>query len=111
MAYVICATWTAKPGEEAAVAALLDQVSRAAVQEPGCLLFWVHRSLEDPATFFLYEQYASEAAFQTHAASDHVRRYVLEDGIHRLLVRKREAMEILFDGHGPVTEEPNHVSD
>ena len=101
MAYVICATWKAKPGEEAAVVALLDQVSRASVEEPGCLLFWVHRSIEDPSTFLLYEQYASEAAFQAHAASDHVRRLVLEDAVHRLESRRREPFEIVVEATKP----------
>jgi len=95
MAYVICATWKAKPGEEPAVAALLEQVSRASVAEPGCLLFTVHRSLDDPTVFFLYEQYASEADFDAHAASDHVRRLVLEDAVHRLESRRRERFEMI----------------
>jgi quinol monooxygenase YgiN len=95
MSYVICATWKAKPGEEATIIDLLDQVSRASVQEPGCLLFWVHRSIDDPSTFLLYEQYASEAAFKAHAASDHVRRFVLEDAVHRLESRKREPFDMV----------------
>jgi quinol monooxygenase YgiN len=95
MTYVVCATWTVKPGEEAAVIELLSQISQASEAEPGCLLFRVHRSLDDPATFFLYEQYASEAAFQAHAASDHVRRLVLEDAVHRLESRRREPFEII----------------
>jgi quinol monooxygenase YgiN len=95
MTYVVCATWKARPGEEPAVMDLLDQVSRASVLEPGCLCFWVHRSLEDPLTFLLYEQYTSEAAFDAHAASDHVRRLVLEDAVHRLESRRRERYELL----------------
>ena len=95
MAYVVCATWKAKPGEDEAVMDLLDQVSRASAAEPGCLLFWVHRSLDDPTTFFLYEQYASEAAFEAHATSDHVRRLVLDDAVHRLESRRRERFETI----------------
>ena len=95
MAYVVCATWKAKPGEDEAVIRLLGEVSRASAGELGCLLFWVHRSTEDPSTFFLYEQYESEAAFQVHAASDHVRRFVLEDAVQRLETRRREVFEVL----------------
>lgn len=95
MAYVVCATWKAKPGQESAVTSLLQQVSQASEQEPGCLLFWAHRSVADPGIFFLYEQYASEAAFHAHAASDHVRRLVLEDAVHRLEVRRREIFELV----------------
>ncbi len=95
MAYVVCATWKAKPGQDEAVVSLLGEVSRASAAEPGCLLFWVHRSTEDPSTYFLYEQYESEAAFLIHAASDHVRRFVLEDAVQRLETRRREVFELL----------------
>jgi len=95
MAYVVCATWKVKPGETEAVLDLLGRISRASIAEPGCLLFSVHRSLDDPTIFFLYEQYASEAAFRDHAASDHVRRLVLEDAVGRLESRRREAFEII----------------
>ncbi len=95
MAYVVCATWKVKPGEDETVMELLGRISRASAEEPGCLLFRVHRSVEDPSTFFLYEQYESEAAFQAHAASDHVRHLVLEDAVDRLESRRRELFEIV----------------
>jgi quinol monooxygenase YgiN len=95
MTYVVSATWKAKPGEEATVEDLLRQIQRAACLEPGCVLFWIHRSLDDPATFLLYEQYVSEAAFDEHAASEHVRRIVLDDAVHRLETRRREMFEII----------------
>ena len=95
MAYVVTATWKARAGEDAAVEALLGQVAAASREEPGCILFWTHRSVDQPGRFFLYEQYASEAAFQAHAASEHVRRFVLEDAVHRLDERRREMYETL----------------
>jgi quinol monooxygenase YgiN len=95
MAYVVCATWKVKPGEDEAVLDLLGQVSRASTAEPGCLLFTVHRSLDDPSTFFLYEQYESRVAFEAHAASEHVRRLVLENAVNRLESRRREPFEII----------------
>ncbi|MGZ4643852.1 MAG: putative quinol monooxygenase, partial [Blastococcus sp.] len=95
MPYVVTATWKAKPTEEDAVLDLLRRVAAASRQEPGCLLFWIHRSLEDRQTFFLYKQYASEEAFQAHAASAHVREIVLEDAVNRLDVRRRERFEAI----------------
>ena len=109
MTYVVCATWKAKPGEETAVADLLRLVSRASEQEPGCLLFWPHRSVEDPSTFFLSERYASEADFQVHAASDHVRRLVLEDAVHRLEVRRREIFELVDPDDNPIQRRGSHA--
>lgn len=93
MAYVVTARWQAKPGEEEVVLGLLTQVAEASRREPGCETFLAHRSTTDPRVFFLFERYASEEAFTTHAASDHVRRFVLEDAVHRLDVRKREMWE------------------
>ncbi|MGH2511431.1 MAG: putative quinol monooxygenase [Candidatus Limnocylindrales bacterium] len=95
MTYVVCATWKAQPGEAEAVLDLLRQVSRASSAEPGCLLFWVHRSIQDPSVFLLYEQYVSEAAFKAHAASDHVQRFVLEAALPRLESRVREFFELV----------------
>jgi len=95
VAYVVTATWKARAGEEAAVEALLRKVAAASRREPGCLLFWTHRSVDEPGRFFLYEQYASEAAFQAHAASEHVRTFVLEDAVQRLDERRREMYETL----------------
>ena len=95
MAYVVTVSWKARPGEEDAVASLLQQVAEASRREPGCLLFWIHRSLEEPGRFFLYEQFVSEAAFREHGASDHVRRFVLEDAVARLDERRRETYEVL----------------
>ena len=95
MSFVVTALWRAKLGEEEHIAALLPAVAAASEAEPGCLLFWVHRSIEDPARFFLYEQYTDRAAFDAHAASDHVRRYVLEDAVNRLELRERHLYETL----------------
>lgn len=95
MPYVVTATWKAKPGEEHAVLELLTRVAAASREEPGCLLFWTHRSLEDKGIFFLYEQYTSEQAFREHAASAHVREIVLDDAVNRLDARRREIFETI----------------
>ncbi len=50
----------------AAFVPLLEQ----AEQEPGTLLFAVHRSKDDPHLFWTTEVYADEAAFAAHRASD-----------------------------------------
>jgi quinol monooxygenase YgiN len=99
----VLAYWTANPGEESAVLELLGQVARASSNEPGCLLFWVHRSTDDPRAFMLYEQYVSKAAFEEHAASDHIRRYVLEDAVNRLESRRRETYETIDPPSGLMT--------
>jgi quinol monooxygenase YgiN len=93
--YVVTATWKAKPGEEEAVERLLVEVAEATRREPGCIEFLVHRSPDDRSLFFLYEQFASEAAYGEHAASSHVRTFVLDDAVHRLDVRQRAVYELI----------------
>ena len=95
MPYVVTATWKAKPGEQEAVRQLLGRIVASSREEPGCLLFWAHRSMVDDRLFFLYEQYASEQAFREHAASAHVRDLVLDDAVARLDVRQREFFETI----------------
>ena len=90
MAYVVIARWTAKEGEEDAVAAALTSLTRPSRAEPGNLTYVVHRDPEDPRRFVIYESYVDEAAYTAHAESEHFRLYGKEDGIPRLTSRERE---------------------
>jgi quinol monooxygenase YgiN len=55
------------------------------------LQFQPHRSTEDPLLFWLYEQYADEAAYETHMATEHFTRLVKGEAIPDLLEsRERE---------------------
>ena len=45
-------------------------------EEPGCLRFDVHRDLDDPTHFLLYELYADDRAFtQDHRGTPHYQRW------------------------------------
>lgn len=101
MAFVICATWTARAGEENAVARVIRALEVETRREPGNRLYIGHRSEEDPAVFFLYENYANRDAFDAHLASDHFRRLALDDAIPRLESRVRTAYLTLGDPAGP----------
>jgi quinol monooxygenase YgiN len=90
MAYVVIARWTAEPGEEDAVAAALAALTGPSRAEPGNLTYVVHRDLEDPHRFVIYESYVDEAAYTAHAESEHFRVHGKEDGIPRLTSRERE---------------------
>jgi len=90
MAYVVIARWTAKDGEEVAVAAALTNLIDPSRAEPGNLAYVVHRDPEDDRRFVVYESYADEAAYKAHAESDHFRLHAKEDGIPRLTSRERE---------------------
>ncbi len=90
MAYVVIAHWTAKEGEEDAVAAALAALTGPSRAEPGNLSYVAHRDPADPRRFVIYERYVDEAAYEAHGASEHFRRHGLEDGIPRLESRERE---------------------
>lgn len=89
MTYAVAATWRAKEGEEESIRELLQILTPLCRAEPGCLQYQAHRSTEDSRLFFIYEQYDDEAAFDAHARSDHVERYVLRDAVPRLERRER----------------------
>jgi (4S)-4-hydroxy-5-phosphonooxypentane-2,3-dione isomerase len=95
MAYVVTAIWRAKEGEEEAIERILHRIVPIFRAEPACRQFVAHRSLDDPRTFFLYEQYDDEAGFQAHAASETVRTDVLGDAVPRLEERVRALYETL----------------
>jgi quinol monooxygenase YgiN len=97
MAYVVIATWTAKPDEVDAVAAGLTRITPLAQGEPGNLQYTVHRDPADPAVFVIYEQYADEAAFQAHVDAPHFKEIALGDLIPRLAARERQFLVTVDD--------------
>ena len=90
MAYVVCATWTAKEGEADAVAAAIEKIVPPSRAEPGMLMYQAHRDPENPNVFFFYEQYVDEAAYQAHVESAHMKEYAFGDAIPRLESRERK---------------------
>jgi quinol monooxygenase YgiN len=93
MAYVVCAKWTAKPGEADNVAAAIEKVVGPSRAEPGMLLYQPHRDPQNPNVFFFYEQYVDEAAYQAHVESAHMQRHGFGDAIPRLESRERSFYE------------------
>jgi quinol monooxygenase YgiN len=93
MAYALVAKWTARPGEEAAVAASLAALTEATQAEPGNLVYQPHTQRDNPRVFMIYEQYIDEAAFQAHIDSEHFAIHALRDAIPRLEARERTFYE------------------
>lgn len=90
MAYVVTAKWTAKPGEEDAVAAAIEKIVPLSRAEPGMILYQPHRDPENPRVFFFYEQYVDEDGYKAHAESPHMQEHGFGDAIPRLESRERE---------------------
>ena len=53
---VLAVTWIAKPGYENEVVKIFGELQAASRQEPGCLMYMVHRHKTDVQRFFIYEQ-------------------------------------------------------
>ena len=68
---VLYAEFTARPGREDALAELVRGFAELVRAEPGNLVFSVSRKRDDPAEFFVYEEYVDAEAFTAHVGSDY----------------------------------------
>jgi autoinducer 2-degrading protein len=93
MAYVVSVTWTAKPGEEDAVAAALERLREPTHAEAGVQEWIPHRDPNEPTVFYIYERYDDEAAYTAHTETEHFKRDGLGDAIPRLTERARAFYE------------------
>ena len=88
MPYVVCAKWTAREGEQDKLWEAAQNWIGATRQEPGNVMYIVHRDPENPRTLFFYEQYTDADAFQAHRDSEHFQRYAV--GVAIPLLETRE---------------------
>ena len=66
----IVACVTVKEGRGGEYVAAFEPLLEQAKQEPGTLLYALHRSKDDPHVFWTTEVYADDAAFAAHSASE-----------------------------------------
>jgi quinol monooxygenase YgiN len=95
MAFVVVAKWTAKPGEEDAVAAAVQKLLAPSRAEPGNLFYQPHRDPANPRVFYFYEQYVDEDGYKAHGESAHFQEIGFGDAIPRLEERHREFYETI----------------
>jgi (4S)-4-hydroxy-5-phosphonooxypentane-2,3-dione isomerase len=87
-AYVNAVDLGIVPAERENYLAAITENGMAAAKEPGCRRFDILTLAGDPNHFFLYEVYENEAAFQSHRASDHFKKYAATTA---KMVAKRES--------------------
>jgi quinol monooxygenase YgiN len=63
----VFARFHAVSGQEARMAEVLREQTRAVRLEPGCLYIQGCRSKKDPSRFLLFSRWSDEPAFQLHA--------------------------------------------
>jgi len=95
---ILAVTWMAKPGHEDAVVQLFRTLQVASRQEPGCLMYMVHRHKTDPQRFFIYEQYRDDAALEAHRQSPHFQEYAVRQ-LRQIADRKEGEL------YSPLTDE------
>jgi (4S)-4-hydroxy-5-phosphonooxypentane-2,3-dione isomerase len=88
---VLVADYYVKAGAETTVAETLREMVAFSNSdaEPGCLLYVVNQSLEDPRKFLLYEQYQDETALEQHMQTKMFKEKVLETVVPLLEQRVR----------------------
>ena len=73
MAHVnVVATIVAKPGNEKEVEGGLLGLIEPSRQDPGCILYELHRSLDDPRVFVFYETWESRELLGKHLETPHL---------------------------------------
>jgi quinol monooxygenase YgiN len=72
MDVVVVARGRAKEGKEDEVIRAFGEVIPPTHEEEGCVRYALHRSLDDPRTFFMIERWTSKDTLDQHLASAHV---------------------------------------
>ena len=95
MAVVLVAAWVGREGEEERIPALLAELSKHTLEEPGCLVYQPCRDRDDPRRFLIFEVYRDEDALRAHSESEHFQRLVLGEALPLLESRERTFYETI----------------
>jgi quinol monooxygenase YgiN len=88
---VLAAKYYGKPGSgEFILSSLQRMAPLVRTREPGCLLYQVCRSAENPDQFLLYEQYLDEAALTAHRETPYFKEIIEGTIVPLLENRQRE---------------------
>ncbi|MCU1658189.1 MAG: hypothetical protein JWO57_2845 [Pseudonocardiales bacterium] len=69
---VVIASLIAQPGKESEAEKFLSDLLAISHAENGCLLYALHRGLDDPRHFVFVERWESRPLLQDHLASEHI---------------------------------------
>jgi quinol monooxygenase YgiN len=86
----VLVTLTARPGKESAGEAFLSDLLAPTHEEAGCLLYALHRAVDDPQRIAFVERWESRELLEQHMASDHIK-----DAIERVREYFSEGPEIV----------------
>ena len=93
--YVVAADYYAKEGKEKEIIAILKKMIPLSRAEPGCKLYIVNQSPEDPRKLLLYEQYVNEDGYKAHQATEAFKENILGKVVPMLESRVRNFYEVV----------------
>jgi quinol monooxygenase YgiN len=93
--YVVAAQYYAKEGKDNEIAAILQTMIPISRAEPGCALYTVNRSVDDPRKFLLYEQYHDKSGYEAHMATDAFKANILGKVVPMLESRVRDFYQVV----------------
>jgi quinol monooxygenase YgiN len=93
--YVVAAQYYAMEGKQEEIAAILKKMIPISRAEPGCALYMVNRSVDDPRKFLLYEQYHDRAGYDAHMATQPFKENILGKVVPMLESRVRDFYEVM----------------
>ena len=93
--YVVAAQYTIKEGKEKDVINVLKKMIPISRAEPGCKLYMVNQSPENPRKLLLYEQYVDKSGYEAHMATDAFKENILGKVVPMLESRVRDFFEVV----------------
>ena len=93
--FVVAAQYYAKEGMDDEIAAILRKMIPISSAEPGCALYTVNRSFDDPRKFLLYEQYRDRAGYDAHMATEPFKENILGKVVPMLETRVRDFYDVV----------------
>jgi quinol monooxygenase YgiN len=93
--YVVAAQYYTREGKDDEIAAILQQMIPISRAEPGCALYTVNRSVDDPRKFLLYEQYHDKSGYEAHMATDAFKEHILGKVVPMLESRVRDFYHVV----------------
>ena len=93
--YVVAAQYTVMEGKDKEVIAILKKMIPISRAEPGCKLYMVNQSPENPRKLLLYEQYVDKSGYEAHMATDAFKENILGKVVPMLESRVRDFYEVV----------------
>jgi|WetSurMetagenome_2_1015567.scaffolds.fasta_scaffold422756_2 quinol monooxygenase YgiN len=72
---IVTATMHVKEGKEEQFIKEFHKIAPKVLKDPGAIMYVLHRDINDPGTFFFYEQYEDEKAVKYHASTPHFKAF------------------------------------